>query len=61
MKKGKVTKFREICGLTNEPIPPPYDIERYCEHYIEKNCGCSCCAVDQTVEVETPIGTQVDR
>lgn len=41
--KEKVKQVREQCGLTSDPIPFPGQPGRYCEHYIQKNCGCNLC------------------
>jgi len=43
IKKGKVTHVREQCGLTDNPIPLPGTPGRYCDHYQQKECGCSNC------------------
>ena len=35
--------LREQCGLTDNPIPLPGTPGRYCDHYQQKECGCSNC------------------
>lgn len=44
IKRGKVIRCREICQRTQQPLPPPYDVRRFCESYRQVNCGCAKCS-----------------
>lgn len=54
IKRGKVVKSREVCTRTLVNIPPPYDVNRYCDQYRQINCGCTRC----NPVYQTPNGTK---
>lgn len=43
IRNKKVIRISEHCGLHKHAVPPPYSVNRCCENYAQRNCGCSKC------------------